>query len=114
MKGPAVLWYTILRLLLIAIPLAIMLSLHVNYAVSAFASTFIGLCLSYILLARLRHKVAGSLYERMHHPKPARSEDDDVEDAFVDSILADDGSEDDPEGHAQESAVGQGDDADQL
>ncbi|HEU0257459.1 MAG TPA: DUF4229 domain-containing protein [Microbacteriaceae bacterium] len=87
MKGPAVLWYTILRLLLIVVPLAILLVLHVNFIVAVFAATFIGLCLSYILLARLRHRMASGLYERMHRAKPARSEDDDAEDAFVDAAL---------------------------
>jgi hypothetical protein len=90
-KGPAFLWYTILRLLLIAVPLAILLALRVGFVVSAFAATFIGLCLSYILLAKLRHQVAGSLYERLHRAKPARSEDDDAEDAAVDAALSTDG-----------------------
>ena len=85
---PSWLYYTVLRLLVFAIPLAILLILGIVWWASVIAAALIGLCLSYIFLSRPRNAVSSDLYEIRHREKPIPSEDDEVEDAVVDSTEA--------------------------
>ena len=73
-----------LRLLVFAVPLVILLVLGVVWWLAVIAAALIGLCLSYIFLSRPRNAVSSDLYAVRHRDKPARTEDDDAEDAAVD------------------------------
>jgi hypothetical protein len=81
---PSWITYTVLRLLVFAVPLAILLLVGLVWWLAVIAAALIGLCLSYIFLSRPRNAVSSDLYAARHRDKPARSEDDDVEDAAVD------------------------------
>nr|WP_217498945.1 DUF4229 domain-containing protein [Leifsonia sp. C5G2] len=78
-----------MRLLVFAVPLAILLLVGVVWWLAVIAAALIGLCLSYIFLSRPRNAVSSDLYAVRHRDKPVRSEDDDVEDAAVDGTSAD-------------------------
>jgi ABC-type nickel/cobalt efflux system permease component RcnA len=85
-KGiPSWVTYTVLRLLVFVIPLAVLLVLHVEPWIAVVAAALIGLCLSYIFLRKPRDAVATDLYAVRHRDKPATTVDDDVEDAAIDS-----------------------------
>lgn len=85
---PSWLTYTVLRLLVFAVPLAILLLLGVVWWASVIAAALIGLCLSYIFLSRPRNAVSSDLYAVRHRDKPATSPDDDDEDAAIDAANA--------------------------
>jgi len=82
---PSWITYTVLRLLVFAVPLAILLLLGLVWWLAVIAAALIGLCLSYIFLSRPRNAVSSELYAVRHREKPVRSEDDDAEDAAVDA-----------------------------
>ncbi|WP_348789742.1 DUF4229 domain-containing protein [Leifsonia sp. NPDC080035] len=82
---PSWLTYTVLRLLVFAVPLAVLLLLGVVWWASVIAAALIGLCLSYIFLSRPRNAVSSDLYAARHRDTPATSADDDDEDAAVDA-----------------------------
>jgi hypothetical protein len=82
---PSWITYTVLRLLVFAVPLAILLLLGLVWWLAVIAAALIGLCLSYIFLSRPRNAVSSELYAVRHRDTPARSEDDDAEDAAVDA-----------------------------
>jgi hypothetical protein len=77
--------YTVLRLLVFAIPLAVLLALGIDWWIAVVAAALIGLCLSYIFLSRPRNAVSTDLYRVRHRDKPVHTVDDDVEDAAVDA-----------------------------
>lgn len=81
---PSWLTYTVLRLLVFAVPLAILLLVGVVWWLAVIAAALIGLCLSYIFLSRPRNAVSSDLYAVRHRETPARSEDADAEDAAID------------------------------
>ncbi len=85
---PSWLTYTVLRLLVFAIPLAVLLLLGIVWWAAVIAAALIGLCLSYIFLSKPRNAVSSDLYEVRHREKPIPSVDDEVEDAVVDSAEA--------------------------
>ena len=82
---PSWITYTVLRLLVFAVPLVILLLVGLVWWLAVIAAALIGLCLSYIFLSRPRNAVSSDLYAVRHRDKPATSEDDDVEDAAVDT-----------------------------
>lgn len=82
---PSWLTYTVLRLLVFAIPLALLLLLGIVWWISVIAAALIGLCLSYIFLSKPRNAVSSELYDVRHRDKPAVSADDEAEDAAVDA-----------------------------
>ncbi|MDR6972495.1 DUF4229 domain-containing protein [Leifsonia shinshuensis] len=86
---PSWITYTVLRLLVFAVPLAILLVVGVVWWLAVIAAALIGLCLSYIFLSRPRNAVSSDLYAVRHRETPAHSEDDDVEDAAVDGATED-------------------------
>ena len=87
MKGiPSWVTYSVLRLLLFAVPLAIMLILRIDWWIAVIAAALIGLCLSYIVLRRPRDAVARDLYAARHRTTPATTVDDDSEDAAIDAV----------------------------
>ena len=89
---PSWITYTVLRLLVFAVPLVILLLVGVVWWLAVIAAALIGLCLSYIFLSRPRNAVSSDLYAVRHRDKPATSEDDDVEDAAIEDAAAEDGS----------------------
>lgn len=84
---PSWVTYTVLRLLLFAIPLAILLVLRIDWWIAVIAAALIGLCLSYIFLSKPRNAVSTDLYAARHRDKPATTVDDDAEDAVVDASV---------------------------
>jgi hypothetical protein len=85
-RFPAWVTYTVLRLLLIAVPLAILLIVvpFQYWVFSTIAAVIIGFCLSYLLLSKQRAAVSTELYERRARGRVATA-DDEVEDAVVDA-----------------------------
>ncbi len=82
---PSWITYTVLRLLVFAIPLAVLLLLGIVWWASVIAAALVGLCLSYIFLGRPRNAVSTDLYAARHRDKPAVNVDDEVEDAAIDA-----------------------------
>lgn len=93
---PSWITYTVLRLLVFAVPLVILLLVGLVWWLAVIAAALIGLCLSYIFLSRPRNAVSADLYAVRHREKPVRSEDDDVEDAAVDDAAVGDPAADRP------------------
>ncbi|WP_431279045.1 DUF4229 domain-containing protein [Leifsonia poae] len=86
MKGiPSWVIYSVLRLLLFAVPLAILLILRIDWWIAVIAAALIGLCLSYIVLRKPRDAVARDLYAVRHRTTPVTNADDDSEDAAIDA-----------------------------
>lgn len=90
MKAP---WisYTLLRLLLIVVPLVILLIVvpFEYWPFSVTAAVIIGLCLSYLLLRKQRDAISRDIYERRRTvAAPHATKDDEVEDAAVDATEA--------------------------
>jgi hypothetical protein len=82
---PSWITYTVLRLLVFAVPLVVLLLVGVIWWLAVIAAALIGLCLSYIFLSRPRNAVSSDLYAVRHRERPATTEDDDVEDAAIDA-----------------------------
>ncbi|MFF1571499.1 DUF4229 domain-containing protein [Leifsonia sp. NPDC058292] len=82
---PSWVTYSVLRLLLFAVPLAILLVLRIDWWIAVIAAALIGLCLSYVILRKPRDAVARDLYAARHRETPATTVDDDTEDAAVDA-----------------------------
>ena len=92
---PSWLTYTVLRLLVFAVPLAILLLVGLVWWLAVIAAALIGLCLSYIFLSRPRNAVSSDLYAARHRETPAPSEDADAEDAAIDNATIDNATIDD-------------------
>lgn len=85
-KIPNWLVFTIVRLLLVAVPFVIMLVLGIDGWLAAVIATVIGLSLSYIFLAKRRNKISTAIYERRQRPKDVPSADELHEDAVADAL----------------------------
>jgi len=83
---PAWVYYTVLRLVLFAVPLTVLLLLRVHWLISVVAAAVIGLCLSYLLLRKPREALSRDLFELRHREKAPVHPDDEVEDAAVDAV----------------------------
>lgn len=81
---PAWVSYSIYRVLMFAVPLAILLSLGFEGWVAGLIAAVIGLCLSYLLLRKPRERVARDLYQARHPDKSTVHPDAESEDAAVD------------------------------
>jgi outer membrane murein-binding lipoprotein Lpp len=86
---PVWIWYTALRILLFAVPLAVLLLAGVNPWVSAAVAAVFGLSASLIFLRRQRESIATDLYAARHRETPATRADDEEEDAAVDANTPD-------------------------
>jgi len=78
-----ILLYTILRVLLFAVPFAVLMVLGVWWWVSAIAAAIIAACVSYLFLSRQRDAVS----ERVHAWRQggaSRDDDNEVENAVLD------------------------------
>ena len=67
---PVWIWYTALRILLFAVPLAVLLIAGVNPWVSAAVAALFGLSASLIFLRRQRESIASDLYTARHRETP--------------------------------------------
>ena len=81
---PVWLWYTALRIVLFAVPLAVLLAFGVNPWISAAVAALFGLSASLIFLRRPRESMSSDLYAARHRETPVAREDDEAEDAAVD------------------------------
>ena len=86
---PVWIWYTALRILLFAVPLAVLLLAGVNPWVSAAVAAVFGLSASLIFLRRQRESIASDLYAARHRETPVVRADDEEEDAAVDANTPD-------------------------
>jgi hypothetical protein len=82
---PVWIWYTALRVLLFAVPLAVLLIAGVNPWVSAAVAALFGLSASLVFLRRPRETMSSELYAARHRETPVVRGDDEVEDAAVDA-----------------------------
>lgn len=87
---PAWLSYSVIRLLLFAVPLAILLVTGFGPIVATILAAIIGLCLSYIFLRAPRARMAESVYRARHKPSAPEPSDADIEDAAVEDAAVDD------------------------
>lgn len=106
-SAPAWVLYTVYRILLFAVPLALLLILRVEPWLSALLAAVIGLCLSYIFLRSPREEVARGLYSATHRTKPVKQADDETEDAAVDLAEARQSNASERERGGEQDAVGQ-------
>ena len=81
---PSWLSYSVYRILMFAVPLAVLLMLSIVWWVSAIVAALIGLCLSYIFLRAPREKVALDLYTARHPTAEVVHPDAESEDAALD------------------------------
>jgi hypothetical protein len=80
---PVWIWYTALRVLLFAVPLAVLLIAGVNVWVSAALAALFGLSASLIFLRRARSAMSSDLYAARHRETPVVNADDEAEDAAI-------------------------------
>ena len=80
---PPWLYYSVLRVLMFVIPLAILLSLGLWPWASAVIAALVGLCLSYLLLGKSRASVARDLYHARHPDKQTANPDSEIEDSLM-------------------------------
>jgi len=81
---PSWLSYSVYRILMFAVPLAVLLMLSIVWWLSAIVAALIGLCLSYIFLRKPREKVALDLYTARHPSAEIVHPDAESEDAAID------------------------------
>ncbi|MDY7529388.1 MULTISPECIES: DUF4229 domain-containing protein [unclassified Cryobacterium] len=81
---PSWLSYSVYRILMFAVPLAVLLMLSIVWWVSAIVAALIGLCLSYIFLRKPREQVALDLYTARHPTAEVVHPDAESEDAAID------------------------------
>ncbi|GEP27646.1 MULTISPECIES: DUF4229 domain-containing protein [Cryobacterium] len=74
------LYYSVMRVLMFAVPLAILLSLGFWPWAAAVIAAMLGLCLSYLFLGKSRESVARDLYQARHPGKEPVNPDSEVED----------------------------------
>lgn len=80
---PVWIWYTALRVLLFAVPLAVLLIAGVDVWVSTAVAALFGLSASLIFLRRARDAMSSDLYAARHRETPVVNADDEAEDAAV-------------------------------
>ena len=81
---PVWIWYTALRILLFAVPLAVLLAFGVNPWISTLVAALFGLSSSLLFLRRPRESMSSDLYAARHRETPVVRDDDEAEDAAVD------------------------------
>ncbi|TFB67780.1 DUF4229 domain-containing protein [Cryobacterium glaciale] len=74
------LYYSVLRVLMFAVPLVVLLSLGFWPWAAAVIAALLGLCLSYLLLGKSRESVARDLYRARHPDKEPVNPDSEIED----------------------------------
>lgn len=90
---PVWIWYTALRILLFAVPLAVLLAFGVNPWISTLVAALFGLSSSLLFLRRPRESMSSDLYAARHRETPVVRDDDEAEDAAVDRTSNERGAE---------------------
>ena len=90
---PVWIWYTALRILLFAVPLAVLLAFGVNPWISTLVAALFGLSASLLFLRRTRESMSSDLYAARHRETPLVRDDDEAEDAAVDRTSHERGAE---------------------
>ena len=90
---PVWIWYTALRILLFAVPLAVLLAFGVNPWISTLVAALFGLSASLLFLRRPRESMSSELYAARHRETPVVRDDDEAEDAAVDRTSHERGAE---------------------
>ena len=90
---PVWIWYTALRVLLFAVPLAVLLAFGVNPWISTLVAALFGLSASLLFLRRPRESMSSDLYAARHRETPVVRDDDEAEDAAVDRTSNERGAE---------------------
>ena len=80
---PVWIWYSAVRIVLFAVPLAVLLAAGVDPWVSAAVAALFGLSASLLFLRRPRESMSSELYAARHRETPAVRADDEAEDAAV-------------------------------
>jgi hypothetical protein len=80
--------YTALRILMFAVPLAVLLIAGVPGWIAALVSALFGLSASLIFLRTPRESMASDLYAARHRETPVVHDDDADEDAAIDAATA--------------------------
>ena len=90
---PVWIWYTALRILLFAVPLAVLLAFGVNPWISTLVAALFGLSASLLFLRRPRESMSSDLYAARHRETPVVRDDDEAEDAAIDRTAHERGAE---------------------
>ena len=90
---PVWIWYTALRILLFAVPLAVLLAFGVNPWISTLVAALFGLSASLLFLRRPRESMSSDLYAARHRETPIVRDDDEAEDAAIDRTSNERGAE---------------------
>ena len=90
---PVWIWYTALRILLFAVPLAVLLAFGVNPWISTLVAALFGLSASLLFLRRPRESMSSELYAARHRETPVVRDDDEAEDAAIDRTSHERGAE---------------------
>ena len=90
---PVWIWYTALRILLFAVPLAVLLAFGVNPWISTLVAALFGLSASLLFLRRPRESMSSDLYAARHRETPFVRDDDEAEDAAIDRTSHERGAE---------------------
>ena len=90
---PVWIWYTALRILLFAVPLAVLLAFGVNPWISTLVAALFGLSASLLFLRRPRESMSSDLYAARHRETPVVRDDDEAEDAAIDRTSHERGAE---------------------
>lgn len=84
-SAPVWLKYTLLRVLLFAVPFAVLMLAGVTWWISALVAALFGLAASAVFLRSTRDEMSRKLYAARHREAPAPEADADAEDAAVDA-----------------------------
>ncbi len=80
---PVWIWYTTIRVLLFAVPLAVLLIAGVTPWISALVAAVFGFSASLLFLRRPRESMSNEIYAARNREKPLAREDDEAEDAAI-------------------------------
>ena len=84
------LYYSVLRVLMFAVPLAILLSMGFWPWAATGIAALLGVCLSYLFLRKSREAVARDLYKARHPDTDPVNADSEIEDSALDGAEATD------------------------
>jgi hypothetical protein len=82
---PVWLKYTVLRVLLFAVPFTVLMLAGVTWWISALVAALFGLAASAVFLRTSRDEMSRNLYAARHREAPAPTVDADAEDAAIDA-----------------------------
>ncbi|WP_308798632.1 DUF4229 domain-containing protein [Agromyces silvae] len=82
---PVWLKYTVLRVLLFAVPFTVLMLAGVTWWISALVAALFGLAASAVFLRASRDQMSRNLYAARNREQPATEPDADAEDAAVDA-----------------------------